>query len=191
MSDFKPESSISHIMLTGAAGWALKTIPTEYNLVIGSLAVLVVNGLIGVVSFTSSDTSKAIRVMHEQASNVAESMTLPLLNAQLYMAAKYSDWIAWTHIISGVLPLAAHNFMEDSSLIKELVLFANLMSLSYFRANNAKASWCGCLLMMTMLNKYAFEKMAGKYDVPKCDVAALGFCFHSILALGCLEDLKG
>lgn len=190
MSDFKPASSISHLMLTGTAGWALKTIPTEYNVAIGSFALLVVNGIIGVMSFTSSDTNKTIRDIHKQVSIISESATLPLLNAQLYMAAQYSDSIAWAHIITAVIPVIAYNTMEESSLISDSVLFANLISMCYFRANNAKSSWCGCLLMITFMNKYVFEKMAWNYNVPRCDVTALGYCFHTILALGCLEDLK-
>lgn len=189
MSDFKPASSISHLMLTGAAGWALKTLPTEYHLVFGSFSLLAVNGFIGVVHFTSSDTNKIIRVLHEQISVTAESMTLPLLNAQLYMAAKYSDSIAWAHIVTAMLPVIGFNILEDNSIVVNSIMVANLMSLCYFRANNSNTSWCGCLIIMTFLNKFVFEKMAWKYDVPSCDVAALGYCFHTILALGCLEDL--
>lgn len=186
MSDYKPASSISHLMLAGTAGWALKTLPSEYHLVCSSFALLMCNGIFGVMSFTS--TNKTLNKMQEIVSVAADSMALPLLNAQLYMGANYRDAIVWIHICSGLLPISCKCILEDSAWIEYTVLMGNMISLWYFRNNNAQTVWCGSLLFLTFMNKFIFEGMSYRFDIPSCDVAALGHCFYTMLALGCLTD---
>lgn len=188
----KPTSSISHLLLAGTSCWAMKNLSSEFPMALTSFTILVGHGILGIIKFTSVEQSNFIRSLYNQTTTIVESLPIPLLNAELFMAAGYSDGFVISHVISSMIPMLTQCFLTEStnSMVSESVLAGNLSSLLYFCCKHDPGTWTGGLVMMTALNKFVFEKMAETYDVPRSDFSAVGLAFFTMFALGALNDTK-
>ncbi|KAL5280325.1 hypothetical protein ACFFRR_004355 [Megaselia abdita] len=189
---YKPASSISHLMLAGTSGWALKNLPADFPIVFTSFTLLFGHGILGIIKFTSVEQSNFIRSLYSQTTLLVECLPIPLLNAELFLTAGYNEGFVWSHVFSSMVPFVSQCFLEEStnSIISDLVLVGNLASMMYFCVMHDPGTWTGGLVMMAALNKFVFEKVAGRYDVPRSDFSSVGLAFYTMFALGALNDTK-
>lgn len=188
----RPASSISHLLLAGTAGFALKNLSSDFPIAFTSFTLLIGHGILGIIKFTSIEQSNFIRSFYSQTTLLVECLPIPLLNAELFLAAGYNERFVWSHVFSAMIPIVTQCFMEENmnSIITNLVLVGNLTSLMYFCLMHDPGTWSGGLVMMTALNKFVFERVAGNYDVPRCDFSSVGLAFYSMFALGALNETK-
>lgn len=192
MDIYKPASSISHLLLAGTSGWALKHLSPEFPIAFTSFTLLIGHGILGIIKFTSVEQNTIIRNLYSQTTLLVECLPIPLLNAELYLAAGYNEGYVWSHVFCSMIPVVSQCFVEEStnSIVSDLVLVGNLASMMYFCLMHDPGTWTGGLVMMVALNKFVFEKVAGRYDVPRTDFSSVGLAFYTMFALGALNDTK-
>lgn len=189
---YKPASSISHLLLAGTSGWALKHLSSEFPITFTSFTILFGHGVLGIIKFTSVEQGAILRNLYSQTTLLVDSLPIPLLNAELFLTAGYNEGFVWSHVFSSMIPLFTQCFLKEStnSIVTDLVLVGNLASMMYFCVMHDPGTWTGGLVMMAALNRFVFEKVAGKFDVPRSDFSSVGLAFYTMFALGALNDTK-
>lgn len=188
---YKPASSISHLILAGASGFALKKLSSEFPLALTSFSLLISHGILGTIKFTSIEQNNVIRKLYDQSTLLLVILPISSLNAELFRLAGYSNGFVIGHLFSSLIPLLTQFFLGDfNRLVIDGILAGNLISMMYYSVMHDPGTWSGGLAMMTGLNRFVFEKVASRYDVPLSDINSVGQIFFTMFALGALNDTK-
>lgn len=125
---------------------------------------------------------KFLEITHSLTRNLA----LPSFVTYLYLACGYPADVAYSHFVSGSIPVLLHLLRCDLNNLTDVILACNIVSLAYI-SYSVSNFWGIGLAVCQSVNHFWINYIKDNLSAPVDCLFVIGMCFFNLFAVKTLK----